>query len=198
MIDLNNYIDDILSKVFEIIGTTNKYFVEFNNNYINKKEFINGLHFTNLNVNSSNINIFFEIFNIPYEFDLLSINIKGEDFHIWNTLDEKYKPRLVIIKYNHYIDTGSDKVMKREYDYALKYINFCGASITATKKLGNKKNYSLIATCNTNDAFFLRNDLLLDNQFININDEYKLVKINKKNINLTTFSVFDSSDKYLL
>ena len=32
--------------------------------------------------------------------------------------------------------------MKIEYDYVWRYTNFCGASITATKKLGNKKNYS--------------------------------------------------------
>jgi hypothetical protein len=52
----------------------------------------------------------------------------------------------------------------------------CGASITALKKLGNKKGYSLVATC-MSDAIFVRNDLA-QTIFKNTNDEYELVKLN--------------------
>src|SRR5688572_10602884 len=37
--------------------------------------------------------------NVPIDFDFLSIDIDGNDFHVWNAV-EKYKPKVVLIEFN--------------------------------------------------------------------------------------------------
>jgi hypothetical protein len=79
------------------------------------------------------------------------------------------------------------------------------------KKLGNKKGYSLVATC-ISDAIFVRNDLILDNKdntvlLKNINNEFELVKLNtdiynenlKYNLHSNHFDIpfFSLSETYL-
>ena len=36
-------------------------------------------------------------FNLPYDFDLLSIDVDGDDYHIFKNL-QHYRPRVVIIE----------------------------------------------------------------------------------------------------
>jgi len=250
MIDLNKYQtktlsqwgqDGVLDKIFELIGTTNKYFVEFgssgndsgmgNTAQLRKKGF-DGLLMDGSErpynqdvdgkkydvkiefVSSSNINELFAKYNVPEEFDFLSIDIDGQDFHVWNAINQKYKPRVVAIEMNYHIEPGLDKVMIKYDNYQWDCSQFCGASVTALKKLGNAKGYSLVATC-MSDAIFVRNDLLCrDNKilFMNINNEFELIKLNtdvenenvKQNVNrdfrdnkLYVHPIFRRSDEYI-
>jgi len=200
--------DGVLEKIFDTIGTTNKYFVEFGssgndsgmgntaylrrrgfdgllmdgserpyNNDINDKKYNVQIEF----IKSSNINELFKKHNVPQEFDLLSIDIDGQDFHVWNKL-ENYSPRVVSIEMNFHIEPGTDKVMYLDDNWVWPGNEFSGASVTALKKLGNKKGYALVATC-MSDAIFVRNDLIFDKDkndvlFKNINNEFELVRLN--------------------
>lgn len=228
--------DGVLEKIFETIGTTNKYFVEFGSsgndsgmgntaylrrsgfdgllmdgyerpygNEINDKRYEVKIEF----IKPSNINLLFQKYNVPKEFDFLSIDIDGQDFHVWNNL-ENYSPRVVSIEMNYHIEPGKDKVMHLQDDYVWSGGEMSGASVTALKKLGNKKGYALVATC-MSDAIFVRNDLIFDNNnnllFKNINNEFELVRLNtdiyyenlKFNFSYNHFDVpfFTSSEKYL-
>lgn len=42
---------------------------------------------------------------IPKDFDFLSIDVDGNDYHIWDAMDE-YRPKIVCIEYNPTIATG--------------------------------------------------------------------------------------------
>ena len=44
------------------------------------------------------INDLFAKYEVPLEFDLLSINIDYEDLFLWKAIDPKYRPRVVIIE----------------------------------------------------------------------------------------------------
>jgi len=205
--------DGVLEKIFDTIGTTNKYFVEFgssgndsgmgNTAYLRRRGF-NGLLMDgserpyNADVNdkkyevniemvsASNINGLFEKYNVPSEFDFLSIDIDGQDFHVWNKLD-KYSARVVSIEMNYHIQAGLDKVMPLNDNWVWNRGDIpgemYGSSITALKKLGNKKGYALVASC-MSDVIFVRNDLVYnrgdvtDLLFKNINNEHELVKLN--------------------
>jgi hypothetical protein len=204
--------DGVLDKIFELIGTTNKYFVEFgssgtdegmgNTAYLRRSGF-DGLLMDGSDkpygqtvdnrkydvkiemVSAININHLFAKYSVPTEFDLLSIDIDGQDFHVWNAIEDKYKPRVVSIEVNFHINAGTDKVMPLNNSFIWGGNDQCGASITALKKLGNKKGYSLIAFPGS-DLIFIRNDILetLKSQnvfFSNINNEYELEKLNKLN-----------------
>lgn len=84
--------------------------------------------------------------NIPFNFDILSIDVDGNDYHIWNALDE-YRPKIVIIEFNQTIPEHIEFIQKAD-----ETIN-CGSSIRALYNLGKKKKYELICTTDFNAIF---------------------------------------------
>ena len=100
---------------------------------------------------------------IPSEFDLLSIDIDGNDYYIWEAITN-YNPRVVVIEYNSYFP--SEVSWKVEYDpkrvWDESSIEF-GASLKALTNLAISKGYVLVACELTgNDAFFVRKDCVSD------------------------------------
>lgn len=90
---------------------------------------------------------------IPKEFDLLSVDIDGNDYHVWRNV-KKYLPKVVVIEFNSTIPLEVDFVQP----YNPK--RYQGTSLTAFDKLAKIKGYSLIATTKTN-AIFVKNRYLL-------------------------------------
>jgi hypothetical protein len=178
--------DGILEGIFDNIGITNKFFVEFGawdgvhlsntaNLRINKnwkgllmegnKERADQYDYINHEfINAENINYLFEKNNVPSEFDLLSIDIDGNDYWVWKALDEKkFSPRVVVVEYNCNHQDQS-KSIAIEYSPELNSIEpsiyYYGATIPAYYKLGKLKGYSLVYRVNLHNLFFVRNDLL--------------------------------------
>lgn len=195
--------DGILEKVFDCIGTTNKYFVEFgssglkngggNTAYFREQYGWDGLlidymenpygekHTKDYEVKihkmkASNVNEIFSQYNVPREMDLLSIDIDGQDFHVWHALDSrKFYPRVVCIECNYEMIATTDYVLKYDEDWVWKGDYLTGASMTAMKLLGDKKGYSLVSMVGS-DCIFVRNDILqqLKIRFKNTNDVEEL------------------------
>lgn len=86
----------------------------------------------------------------PYDFDLLSIDVDGNDFHIWKAIS-KYKPKVVVIEYNPTIPTNI-----RFAQPANPAINQ-GASLLSLVELGKDKDYELVSVLPWN-AFFVRKE----------------------------------------
>lgn len=89
---------------------------------------------------------------IPLDFDLLSVDVDGNDYHIWAAL-ETYQPKLVVIEFN-----ATMPVNLRIIDRPGGGLNL-GSSALALVELGHKKGYALI-TSTSGNLFFLRRDLL--------------------------------------
>jgi hypothetical protein len=93
---------------------------------------------------------------------LLSIDIDGNDYWVWEKLDV-VDPVIVIVEYNSIF--GHDLAVTIPYDpnfarHRAHYSGqFWGASISALNLLANRKGYSLVG-CNSagNNAYFVRND----------------------------------------
>ncbi len=85
----------------------------------------------------------------PVNFDLLSIDIDGNDYHIWRGLN-KYKPKLVVIEFNPTIPIEVKFV--QPYNPKLNQ----GSSLSSLIELAESKGYKLIETTDTN-AFFIQN-----------------------------------------
>ncbi|CAM2827212.1 hypothetical protein SKPI104516_04820 [Skermania piniformis] len=90
--------------------------------------------------------------DVPLDFDVLSIDIDGNDYHVWKAV-EKYRPKLVVIEFNPTIRDGIDFVQPA--DPAVRR----GSSLTALVELAATKRYSLAATTLCN-AFFVTDELL--------------------------------------
>jgi hypothetical protein len=84
---------------------------------------------------------------IPEDFDVLSLDIDGNDFHVWRSM-ERYRPRLVVVEFNATIPNDIDWVQEADPDVHQ------GASLAAFVRLGREKGYELIATSDFN-AFFV-------------------------------------------
>ncbi|MCI0600848.1 MAG: hypothetical protein L0Y50_07730 [Beijerinckiaceae bacterium] len=89
--------------------------------------------------------------DIPSGFDFLSIDIDGNDFHVWKAMCA-YWPKLICIEFNPTIPTECDFVQP-----ANPRLNQ-GASLISLVKLGKVKGYELASVLPFN-AFFVRNDL---------------------------------------
>ena len=97
-----------------------------------KKEFIT----------SENINYLFKKYNVPNEFELLSIDIDGNDYWIWKNLN--YFPDVVIIEYNSNIPHDVSVSLKYDANYQFDWKNgFYSASLQAYLNLAKEKNYFL-------------------------------------------------------
>lgn len=91
--------------------------------------------------------------------DLLSIDVDGNDWYIWNAIT-KVSPRVVVIEYNGKFPPEINWKMAYNDDHIWDGSDRAGASLKSLEELGKKKGYRLVGTniCGIN-AFFVRNDL---------------------------------------
>jgi len=114
-------------------------------------------------LDKDNINKIISENGIKGEIGILSIDIDGNDYWVWQAIDV-VNPAIVIIEYNSRF--GKDKAVTIPYNpsfvrsdahYSMLY---AGASLKALYNLGKAKGYSFVG-CNSvgNNAFFVRQDL---------------------------------------
>jgi hypothetical protein len=110
-------------------------------------------------VTADNVNELFAGFGVPTEPDVLSIDVDGNDYWIWEAL-VGYRPRVVVIEYNASINPEVTVAMPRDDDHAWDGTDYFGASIGALRHLGRKRGYRLVHTDSVGvNAFFVREDL---------------------------------------
>ena len=98
---------------------------------------------------------------IPENFDILSIDIDGCDFYIFESLI-KYKPKIVCIEFNHLIPNSVEFVQKK--DFKIKQ----GSSAKSLIKLAGKKDYKLVGSSFSN-LFFI------DKEYFNLVTEKEVL-----------------------
>ena len=98
--------------------------------------------------------------NIPREFDVLSIDIDGDDYHVWAAIED-YRPRIVVIEYNSIFFPDAEWVKPYKAGWRWDRSRDFGASLKSLERLGERKGYRLTG-CNLAgvNAFFVREDLV--------------------------------------
>jgi hypothetical protein len=96
---------------------------------------------------------------VPEDLDLLSIDIDGNDYWVWRSL-ERYRPQVVVIEYNPYYAPPERWVMKYNPEHVWDGSTYYGASLSSLYWLGKDKGYELIC-CDRqgNNAFFVERSL---------------------------------------
>jgi hypothetical protein len=100
------------------------------------------------------------------EIDLLSLDLDGMDYWIWESI-ERVSPRVVVIEYQDILGPErswtvpyADDFSSRNYPMTDGMPNFAGASLSAFVKLGRRKGYRLVGVNRYGyNAFFVRNGL---------------------------------------
>jgi hypothetical protein len=117
------------------------------------------LHVQQAFITAENIESLFRNAHIPAEFDLLSIDIDGNDYWVWKAITH-YTPRVVVVEYNATFPPPVEWI--KPYNAAWMWdgsTNF-SASLQAYERLAAEKGYVLVG-CNFtgSNAFFVRRDL---------------------------------------
>ena len=141
-------------------------------NIIKEKDFYwrNNLIAINAFITVENINDLIKKNFHHEEVGLMSVDIDGNDYWVWKSI-EICNPAIVVIEYNARFGARKSVTIpyKKKFDRITEHYSsiYFGASLTALYKLGKKKGYSLVGTnSNGNNSFFVRNDLLKNNNNI--------------------------------
>ena len=173
--------DGVIAHIFACIGTASRYFVEFGA--------WDGVHLSNTAnlrlhqgwtgllldadaerrddalvkpgfVTPDNVNRVFASNSVPESFDLLSLDIDGNEYWVWQALVD-YRPRVVVIEYNIFFGLDVAKTIAYRPDHRWDETVYHGASLAALRKLGRAKGYSLIHTDSwVPNAFFVLDEEL--------------------------------------
>ena len=94
--------------------------------------------------------------------DLLSIDLDGNDYWVWESV-AAIAPRVVVIEYNATLRPPHRLVMRYNPAHAWDGSNYFGASLKALEVLGERKGYHLIGcSLSGTNAFFVRRELVGD------------------------------------
>ncbi len=113
-------------------------------------------------ITRDNINEIFRSNGIVGEIGLLSVDIDGNDYWVWEAIDS-ISPVIVVAEYNavfgdrHALSVPyRDDFRREEAHYSHLYF---GASLKALIKLGKQKGYTFVGTASNGcNAFFVRDD----------------------------------------
>ncbi|HEY2413215.1 MAG TPA: hypothetical protein VGI40_13275 [Pirellulaceae bacterium] len=166
--------DGVIAAIFKAIGATNRYFVEFgceqatmcNTAYLLDQGW-QGLLMDDAGVSGNpqavvhkefitaeNINGLFAKYGVPQTFDLLSIDIDGNDYWVWKAIE--YQPRVVVIEYNAHVPPDERRTILYDPHFVWNGTDYFGASLLALKELGEQKGYTLVYCERTGtNAFFV-------------------------------------------
>jgi len=174
--------DGILTRLFELLGVTNRFFVEFGtgpdgrerNTRLLEQQGWSGLlmdvaadarapHIQKEQITAENINALFARYEVPAEFDLLCIDIDGNDYWVWKALNERYRPRVMVLEYNAAIPASESKTIAYDPHFRWSRTDYFGASLRALAKLAAVKGYKLVY-CELRgiNSFWVRADLAPD------------------------------------
>lgn len=129
---------------------------------ISRAYWVHNLKAVSAFVTRDNINNLISENGITGEIGLLSIDIDGNDYWVWQAIDV-IRPVIVIVEYNYRF--GSKSAVAVPYDENFDRVKahpsklYFGASLKALCYLGNRKGYAFVG-CNSNgmNAFFVRKD----------------------------------------
>lgn len=97
------------------------------------------------------------------EIDLLSLDVDGVDYWLWEAL-HVVTPRIVVLEYNHLLGPEVSRSVPYRPDFVAEFTqhgsDYAGASLQAFIRLGRKKGYRFVgANAVGTNAFFAMDDI---------------------------------------
>lgn len=123
------------------------------------------LHFSHSFVTRENAATIAAAAGLGAGIDLLSIDLDGNDYHVWEAL-ANLNPRVVVVEYNAKFRPPADWVWPYREDNVWNATDAFGASLCAFDRMARSRGYQLVG-CNLTgaNAFFVRTDLARDRFF---------------------------------
>ncbi len=90
--------------------------------------------------------------------DLLSIDVDGNDYHVWDAV-QSVSPRVVVVEYNAAWFPPLSLAVTYQERFQWRQNTYFGASLKALEVLAERKGYHLVGCCFAGvNAFFVRAD----------------------------------------
>ena len=111
-----------------------------------------------------NVNRVLASVGVPQEVDVLSLDIDGNDLHLWNAMT--LRPRILICEFNNMVPSERALTIpyQADFDYAAQPADqalFRSASLAAYVAVSRRKGYRLVGLNSLGfNAIFLRDDVL--------------------------------------
>lgn len=108
-------------------------------------------------ITSANINQLFDENGVPLDFDLLSIDIDSSDIYVWEALEQRYRPKIVILEYNPGLpNSHAIRVQETEAQAPERHGGaYFNANLNAMLDVAEKKGYTFVTCMNQNVVFVL-------------------------------------------
>ena len=128
-------------------------------------------------INRNNINKIISDNGISGQIGILSIDIDGVDYWVWEAINN-ISPDIVICEYNNLFGKNIEVSVPYDENFVRENAHFSkvyyGASLTALYNLAKIKGYKLVATNSAgNNVFFVKNDLMSDLKSLTPSDVFK-------------------------
>lgn len=190
--------DGITVKLIELIydgNTSNKFYIEFgveNGTECNTRILRELYNWTGLLMDGGNENAdinlrkefitqeniveLFKKYNVPYNINLLSVDIDFNDFYVLKEILKHYECDIIICEYNSTHLAHEDKIVIYDKDGKWNWSNYFGASLLSLDKLGKKYDYSLIYCDNKGVNCFLIHNKFIKDKHIEVKDINEIYK----------------------
>lgn len=161
-----------LKFIFDNIGIKSKFLVDIganNGTYLsNTKQFrnegwtgilIDGQTFTGIHqhfVSGENVIEILKHHKCPEEFDLLSIDVDGQDYWILRELLRDFRPRVIISEYNS--EFTDSRAIEYDSTFEFKATDHYGYTFEAGLKLADEFGYRVIFQNSNLNMYYLRRD----------------------------------------
>jgi hypothetical protein len=149
-------------------------------------------------ITKDNINELITKNGISGDIGILSVDIDGNDYWVWQAI-ESISPRIIICEYNSHFGSEAEVTIPYDPNFVRDSAHFSkiyyGASVSALNSLAQLKGYSLVASNSVgNNIFFVRNDLIGSLPVLSASQAYRRAEFREyhdENGNLT-FDDFDT------
>jgi hypothetical protein len=168
--------EGVLLSLFERIGTTNNYLVDFgagdgfslsNSQYLLEQGWTGlrmdgnaGNDVKSEFITAENIVGLFEKYGVPIEFDLLCLDIDGNDYWVLKALLSKYSPRAIVLEVNGCLPVGIAQTVEYNPSFSYGGDDYYGASYLAFQRLCS--GYTIVYNQQNLNLFLVRNDVVGD------------------------------------
>jgi len=181
--------DGVIRTINEVIPPQYKTFVEIGAHFheanclrLQQSEHWSGVYFDDFHefhplrfykawITAENINAYLSQIPFATSLDILSLDIDGNDFYVWNALQSKFYPRITIVEANCFFKADEDKVIVYDPSFRWDGSSWWGCSALAWCNLLRPRGYSLLYIESTGaNMFFVKKELIPEDTFEHVDD----------------------------
>jgi hypothetical protein len=123
-------------------------------------------------ISAQNINDLFAKHGVPEEFDLLSIDIDGNDFWVLDAI--RHRPRVIVAEYNANLAAHQRLTIRYDPEHRWDGSDYYGVSLLALTELAETKGYRLLYCTQAGvNAFFVHESLVGDLPAVPVAEIYR-------------------------